>query len=201
MAAFGSQQKNTTTISDYDEALRLHHQLFSVSAAFVYCNRGLAWHHKGEYDEAISDYSQAICTSPARTYTCLFYSSRAKSWCGKREYGQALADYEEALRLSPENASIHNGYGWFLATCPNGQYRDGKKAIKHATKASELNNWKYAYDFDTLAAAYAEADDFQNAVKWQQKAMGMVDERQKNDYEARLNLYKVGKPYREEPME
>ena len=75
------------------------------------------------------------------------------------------------------------------------------KAIQHATKARELNNWKYAYDFDTLAAAYAEADDFQNAVKWQQKARGMVDERHKNDYEARLDLYKVGKPYREEPKE
>ena len=50
----------------------------------------------------------------------------------------------------------------------------------------------------TLAAAYAEAGDFDKAVEWQEKANKLytdADDRKKG--EDRLNLYKEKKPYRE----
>jgi hypothetical protein len=66
-----------------------------------------------------------------------------------------------------------------------------------------MKEWIYANanDIDTLAAAYAEAGDFDKAVKWQQKAMDMAEDENTADCKSRLDLYKAGKPYREEPKE
>ncbi|MEK7842393.1 MAG: hypothetical protein AAB197_06930, partial [Deltaproteobacteria bacterium] len=73
------------------------------------------------------------------------------------------------------------------------------KALEYAKKACELTDWKDPYKLDTLAAAYAEAGQFDEAIKWQEKALEFPeypkDEREKADL--RLKLYKEGKPYRE----
>ena len=53
---------------------------------------------------------------------------------------------------------------------------------------------------DTLAAAYAEAGDFDSAVKWETKAIELEsDAHEKAEYAERLKLYRDKKPYRD-PM-
>jgi tetratricopeptide (TPR) repeat protein len=49
---------------------------------------------------------------------------------------------------------------------------------------------------DTLAAAYAEAGQYTNAVKVQKEAIALLqNEEQKKDYASRLRLYESGSPY------
>jgi len=51
-----------------------------------------------------------------------------------------------------------------------------------------------------IAAAYAESGDFEHAKEWEEKAIGMApDENSKQDCRSRLELYKQGKPFHEEP--
>ena len=57
---------------------------------------------------------------------------------------------------------------------------------------------KNAYHVGTLAAAYAEAGEYDAAVHWQTKANALypaADDRERG--EARLKLYQDKKPYRE----
>lgn len=49
------------------------------------------------------------------------------------------------------------------------------------------------------AAAYAENGEFGEAVKWQEKAIELAPTSEKADLRSRLELYKSGKPYRDEP--
>ena len=51
---------------------------------------------------------------------------------------------------------------------------------------------------DTLAAAYAEAGNFAEAIQWQQKAVELLDSVYKAGAQERLELYRQGRPYHEE---
>ncbi len=121
--------------------------------------------------------------------------AHGNAWYDKGEYDKAIADYSEAIRLIPKVVVAHNSLAWLLATCPDAKYRNGSQAVEHATKACELSSWKNLGALDTLAAAYAEAGDFEKAVEWQTKAVSMASENEKPDYQSRLDLYRAGKPY------
>ncbi|MCY2988082.1 MAG: tetratricopeptide repeat protein, partial [Planctomycetota bacterium] len=96
-------------------------------------------------------------------------------------------------------AKAYFNLAWIQATCPNARYRDGKNAIVNAGKANQLNGGKdLAYIF-TLAAAYAEDGRFDRALEWQTKAIELAPENHKERLRSRLELYKLGKPYRQEP--
>ena len=58
-----------------------------------------------------------------------------------------------------------------LATSPDEKLRDGPRALKFATKAAEATKYETPHILSTLAAAYAETGDFENAAKWSQKAV------------------------------
>ena len=74
--------------------------------------------------------------------------------------------------------------------------RNGKKAVQAAVKACELTNWNDHMILDTLAAAHAEAGDFDSAVKWQTKAISLAKtEAEKAEYRTRLKLYQDKKPF------
>jgi hypothetical protein len=61
-----------------------------------------------------------------------------------------------------------------------------------------LSGWKDAYAMGTLAAAFAEAGDFDAAVQWQGRANGLYfDGKDKAEGEARLKLYRAKTPDRE----
>ena len=103
-----------------------------------------------------------------------------------------------AARLSANEARAHNARAWILATCSDSKYRDGGKAVESAKTACTLTDWKQPSFLDTLAAAFAESGDFENAIKWQSKAIELAtDPAEKHELQSRLKLYQDKKPYRQ----
>ncbi|MHC4603042.1 MAG: protein kinase domain-containing protein [Planctomycetota bacterium] len=132
------------------------------------------------------------------------YVQRGATNASKEEYDDVTADYELAIKTDPNYALAYNNLAWFQATCSEGEFRNGTKAIENATKACELTNWKSAGYMDTLAAAYAEAGDFDEAIKWQKKAVDSLPKEQRPRYqlefEARGKLYQAGQSYHGQPL-
>jgi hypothetical protein len=73
-------------------------------------------------------------------------------------------------------------------------------AVEMATRACEWNNWTDAAYLDTLAAAYAEAGDFENAVRFQREAIAKLSagDPSRAEFFDRLQLYESSKPYRDD---
>ena len=87
---------------------------------------------------------------------------------------------------------------WLMATCTEASLRDGDLAVKYAEKACALTNWEDPHAIGTLAAACAEAGKFEDAVKWEEKAHALYSPELKQKWAFLLELYKSGKPYRQE---
>lgn len=110
---------------------------------------------------------------------------------------EAIADYEAAIKIEPDDTGVLNNLAWVLATSPDEKLRDGKRAIKLATKACELTEYKAAHILSTLAAGYAETGDLETAIKWSQKAVELGGEDQLEPLTKELETYRAGKPVRE----
>jgi tetratricopeptide (TPR) repeat protein len=91
-----------------------------------------------------------------------------------------------------------NNFAWVLATSPDDNVRDGKRAIELATKAAEMSSYSVPHILSTLAAAYAETGDFETAKKWSKKAVELGENDETRDQLAKeLARYEEGKPVRE----
>jgi len=108
--------------------------------------------------------------------------AEAAKWFGK---AAESGDTEDAL-----------AFAWLLAIWDDPKFRDGRKAVDLAEKA--VMERKNAHFLEILAAAYAEAGQFESAVKVQKEAMRLVgDEVAKKNFAARLKLYESNSPCRE----
>lgn len=177
--------------------------------ALAYFYRGSIHLQKGENSEAISDLTQAIRLAPDDA-AC--YAARAQAYQGRAHFRlakdqasaandlqSAQSDYRQLIRLNAKDADAFNALAWLQATCPLDEIRDGKAAVANALQACELTNYKSAGFLDTLAAAYAEAGDFEKAITWQYGAMDLAAPPQKARMQERVKLYEKQEPYRDSP--
>ena len=180
-------------LADYNDALRLNP---SMVAAYV--NRGQIYNMAHDRNRAIADFDQAIRLDSQRPIP---YLDRGVAHVAKGDYAQALTDFDAALKLEPDLASACNNRAWLRATCPDAAFRNGPQAVENAMKACALSNWKNISQIDTLAAAYAEAGDFDNAVKWETQVLatpGLAPE-DVAIAKDRLALYQAHQPYHRKP--
>jgi tetratricopeptide (TPR) repeat protein len=87
-----------------------------------------------------------------------------------KRYAETRQHWEAAAQIAPDNTGVLNNLAWVLATCPEAAVRDGRRAVSLAERASELTGNKTTVILGTLAAAYAEAGRFDDAIATAQKA-------------------------------
>jgi eukaryotic-like serine/threonine-protein kinase len=96
------------------------------------------------------------------------------------------------------NPQAINDLAWVLATSADASVRDGAEAVTYAEKAVVATSRKDVGFLDTLAAAYAEAGEFTQAVATEKEALALAgDDPQKKALGERLRLYESNTPYRE----
>ncbi len=115
-------------------------------------------------------------------------------------YRRALEARERTLgKDHPDTLASLNNLAWFLAVCPQSDLRDGKQAEECATNACERSRWNIPAYVNTLAAACAEAGDFEAAIKWENKYMETpnLGAKERANAESRLELYEAHTAYHE----
>jgi len=109
---------------------------------------------------------------------------------------------KDLLKQNQEFLAINlNNLAWTLATSKETNIRNGTRAVQLAEHACELMHYSVTLVVGTLAAAYAEAGRFDDAIAMAQKACAMASESGEQDLLKRnqelLALYRTHQPYRE----
>ncbi|KAA5545922.1 tetratricopeptide repeat protein [Roseiconus nitratireducens] len=132
--------------------------------------------------------------------------SRADALLSVGEHREAINDYERALKAAGDDnesfdlSGLLNNLAWVLATSPQEGVRNGERAVELANRAVDLSQGEEPHILSTLAAAYAEAGDFDKAVEWSTKAVELgkqQEHHQIEQLEGELESYRAGKPWRE----
>ncbi len=168
-------------------------------AATLLGGYAVALSQQGKTDEAIRELEASLKLEPIDAQTSFNLAELLSQQGRKRE---AVARYAQALEADPKCLSALNNLAWLLATDPDAQIRNGPRAVQLAERACQLTEWKAAFLMGTLAAAYAEAGRFADAAAMAERARDLARADKQEDIarknEQLLQLYRAGRPFREE---
>jgi tetratricopeptide (TPR) repeat protein len=129
------------------------------------------------------------------------HSALAATYERQGRVREAIEEYRAALRACDDYEGTLNNLAWLLATTPEDSLRNGTEAVRLAEHACRLTHNDTTVYIGTLAAAYAEAGRFADAVATAQKAVDCARLRNETPLAERnqqlLELYRAGKAYHE----
>jgi tetratricopeptide (TPR) repeat protein len=151
----------------------------------------------GRVDEAIVQYRKAIELQP-RLVPAYYYLGNA--FRRKEMAAEAMACYQKAIELRPQCIPAQIDLAWMLATWPEPSVRNGGKAVALAEQANQLSKGKDPRILRTLAAAYAEAGRFPEAVLTAKQALVLAvaqfNSGLTNELQTEIGLYQSNSPCR-----
>jgi Flp pilus assembly protein TadD len=157
------------------------------------------YHSLGNEAAARETLQKAKEADPKNPYPLALMAQMA-TWKG--EIDSAISLYQQALDVNPQYAEAANNLALILATHPNERFRNGSKAVQLAELAVTAREFKDPVSLDTLAAAYAEAGRFSDAMRTIDSAIQLSRVTGSTPLVEHLEkqriLYAAGKPARAE---
>ncbi len=159
---------------------------------------GILLMEKNQAEEATTEFLQATHaqpTSPIANYQlALIYQ-------GRKETQKAIEYYHKTLQARPNLIEALNNLAWLLAANHDPALRNGIEAVTLAERACKLSEYKTPVLIGTLAAAYAEAGRYADAVSTAEKARDLAitnGEKETADRNNKLlEVYRAGRAYHE----
>ncbi|MGD0745273.1 MAG: tetratricopeptide repeat protein, partial [Verrucomicrobiota bacterium] len=181
-----------------DEAMVQYQKALQINPGFAlaHYNLGNALCQKGNVDEAIPHFQKALEINPD---DALAHYNLGNALLKRGSVDEAMVHYQKALQIRPDHVQTLNNLAWVLATCPQASLRNGNQAVALAQRANQLTGDGDPAVLGTLAAAYAEAGRFPEAVATAQRALQLAatqsDTARVDAIRSRLRLYQAGRPF------
>ena len=181
--------------TDYSNNVESKEKLQAL--AYHYRGRAQQWYKK-DYAKAVADYTEALRLDPSIR---MVRYRRGRAYHAIKKYAEAERDFRSALSRRPKYPNLLASWAWQLSTCPDKNYRDGRKALELAKKANEIFEMRIPWQVDVLAAAYAENGIFDRAAATQKRAIALLknqNEELRVAMKARLAIYEANRPFRDD---
>ena len=147
--------------------------------------------------EALAQYSEALRLRPGFADA---HCNMAIVLLGLGRVPEAIRHYEAALQSSHENLQAMEGLAWVYATNPDASVRNTTEAIRLAERACKISTNREPGALDTLAAAYANAGRFEDALRIANQALALAESSGQKEQalylRKRIQLYGANQPYR-----
>lgn len=191
--ALAQQGKLDKAIVHYSRALQIN-----PNYTEAHNNLGSVLAQQGNVKGAFYHYYEALRINP--NYAGAYFNL-GKIFANQGKIGKAIINYREALRINPNMTQTLYNLSWIEATCENENFRNSIEAVELAEKLCDLTSYSQPLALDALAAAYAEAGRFDEAVATAQKALNLALEHSPKELalnlKKRLCLYRTGSPCRQ----
>ena len=163
-------------------------------------NLGCVSTDRGDLKQAIDYFQKALLLNPNSVPAHINFAAALQKY---GRFNDAIIHIRRSLQIEPDNPVTMNNLAWIFATCPDPNFRNPAQAISLAQQACRATAYVNPELLDTLAAAFASAGRFDEAVITAQKALNLANENNKQIFGAiksHLDLYKASKPLIEKPQ-
>lgn len=157
-------------------------------------NLGLVLLRKRAVDEAIVRFRNAVALEPGDAQA---HNDFAVALAQKRRFAEAAVQFRGAIDADPASVQFRSNLAWLLATCPDAAVRSAAEALTLAQKAVNLSHGRDPVALDALAAAYAEAGRFREAIDTAHRALDLASPPSLGTIRGHLAMYERQQPYRE----
>ena len=190
---------------DYDGALKYFNAAIARDPKGweSYYSRASVFIHQQKWELALNDLNTVLRLEPS-IHEAAIMRARLNQHLGK--FRDSLSDYDKIINTSKsiwsgeERQSALHDRAWLRATCPEAGFRNGQQAVADARAACNATSWSKPGYIDTLAAAYAEAGDFDSAVRFEEQALAHEkDPDNSKMYNEHLAQFHAHKPIRQAP--
>jgi protein O-mannosyl-transferase len=183
-------------LGQVDDALRHWATAIEIEPTYADAryNLGSALLQLGRPHDAIPQLQTGLMIDPSNA-DAQYNLATALMQTGQR--AEAIAAFEKARELNPDDVQVLNNLAWLLATSADAKLRNGATAVALAERADQLTAGNDANVVTTLAAAYAEAGRFSDAVAAAKRALALAPSTLVERIRRQLSLYEAGSPYRE----
>jgi protein O-mannosyl-transferase len=153
---------------------------------------------KGDTAQAVEHLRQALRLKPDYAEARF---SLASALVQQGDLAGAVDEYRQGLQQQPDNPEALNNLAWIRAANANPAVRNGTEAVQLAERACALTRYANPMLVGTLAAAYAEAGEFAEAIATAQRARDLAlasDQKELADRNQKLlEMYQAHQPYHE----
>lgn len=185
---------------DLEAACRAYEQALALAqdAPEIHLRLGILRLQQGQLEFAARHLQEVLAAQPDHG---LAHAQMGHLCVARGDRPGAREHYRKALETHPDDVEVLNNLAWILATDPDEDRRDGALAVQLAERACRLTEHRVPLLLGTLAAAYAEAGRFAEAVAAAETAMARAAELGQTNLLERnrqlLQLYRAGRPVRE----
>ncbi len=192
--ALHGKGKNAEALEHFENSIRINRHQPAVLSSL-----GAFYLQMGRTADSISHLQEALEIEPKLEDA---HYNLANTYLALGKANEALIEYQRALELEPDDIETLNNMAWILATWPGPSIRDGIRAVTLAERADSLTRRRNQIIAATLAAAYAEAGRFPEAVRAAERAIQLASGEGNSgrvmSIRVQLEAYKSGNAFRDD---
>jgi protein O-mannosyl-transferase len=164
-------------------------------------NLGTVLFQRHDLDGAIAEWRTTLSLHPNDPGT---NANLGNALVQKGLLREAANHYETALQSEPDAPLPLNNLAWLLSAGPDDSLRNGARAVELARKVNRVSKQNNPFFIRTLAAAYAEAGQFDLAIETAQGASELANAQGQHGLAVQIqeetDLYRQHRPFRDQTL-